>query len=108
MADMESDKLAAIIATAVAAGVNASPPKAELPAPLKWAAFILSGIAVSAVTGMGIWLVSTTAAVQITVKEISTRLDERAKADATIQQMRDSEVDSRLEALEGKAPTRAR
>ncbi len=48
-------------------------PKAEIPAPLKWAAIIASAVMTAAVTGACYWGVSTLNELQLTVREISTR-----------------------------------
>jgi hypothetical protein len=93
MNDLDAQTLAVAVATAV---VAAQPPKQDIPAPLKWAAVILSGIAISSVTGMGVWLVSTVADVQLTV----TRMDERSVQQVELQAVRDEDVKRRLEALE--------
>jgi hypothetical protein len=48
-------------------------PKPEIPAPLKWAAIIISAVMTLAFTGMFAWGVSTLNELQLTVARIDTR-----------------------------------
>lgn len=52
---------------------EAPPPKAEIPAPLKWAGIIAAAVMTLSVTGMAAWMVTTLNELQLTVREISTR-----------------------------------
>lgn len=100
MAEIDPEKLAVAVGSAVATAISAAqPPKAEIPTPLKWAAGILSAVATASIVGMGIWLVSTVANVQLTV----TRMDERSLQQQEMQSLRDNEVQRRLGNLEGSA-----
>lgn len=50
-----------------------SPPKAEIPAPIKWAGIIIAALMTFSVAGMAAWVVTTLSELQLTVREISTR-----------------------------------
>lgn len=54
-------------------------PKAEIPAPLKWAAIIISGIMTFVATGAFVWGIKTLNDLQLTVA----RIDERQQHDMT-------------------------
>jgi hypothetical protein len=61
----------------------APPPKAEIPAPLKWAGIIAAAVMTLSVTGMAAWMVTTLNELQLTVREISTRL----QTDTTVKRL---------------------
>lgn len=96
MSEVDPERLAVAVGGAVASAIAAANPRIDVPAPLKWAAGILSAIAVASVTGMGVWMVSTIADVQLTV----TRMDERAAAQATMQERQNTETLRRVQRLE--------
>lgn len=68
--------------------------KVEIPAPIKWAAAILSAIMTACAVAMAIWMVSTLNDLQLTV----TRIDERQQRDTTGKEI--SELKARVTALE--------
>lgn len=72
-------------------------PKADVPAPLKWAGAILAAVATACTVAMAIWVVSTLSALQQTV----TRIDERQQitGDAVTQRLTADE--QRITRLEG-------
>lgn len=47
-------------------------PKAEIPAPIKWAGAIIAAVMTAAVIALSVWVVSTLNELQLTVREIST------------------------------------
>jgi glucose dehydrogenase len=97
MADLDPEKLAVAVGTAVAKALTAShPPKAEIPAPLKLAAGVLTALATASVIGMGMWLVSTVADVQGKVTEMAAV----AQVQSQLLDERDKEVRRRLESIE--------
>ncbi len=66
-----------------------SPAKAEIPAPLKWAATIIASIMAAGTVGLCLWAASTLSSLQQTV----TRIDER-------QQINGSNIGERLKTIE--------
>jgi hypothetical protein len=95
----ESKELAAVVGAAVASALQQPVPKTEIPAPLKWAAGIISALLTMAVAGSGAWLINTVNAMQITL----TRLDERSINDGKLQEQRDTDFERRLQSLEGRS-----
>lgn len=71
--------------------------KAEIPAPLKWAAGIISAVMGAGVLAMCFWVVSTLSDLQQTV----TRIDERQKLVAENGDAKFMEIDRRVTTLEG-------
>ncbi len=70
------------------------PPKAEIPAPLKWAAAIVATLFTTGVAGLAFWLVSSVGSMQVTLG----RMDERMQQDITGQRV--AENQKRIEKLE--------
>lgn len=70
------------------------PVKAEIPAPLKWAAIIISAVLTMGISGAAAWGVKTLNDLQLTV----TRMDERQQQDTTGKQV--DELKARVAALE--------
>jgi hypothetical protein len=77
------------------------PVKAEIPAPLKWAAIIVSAVLTMGVSGAAAWGVKTLNDLQLTV----TRIDERQQQDTTGKQV--DELKQRVAALESYHRERA-
>lgn len=75
--------------------------KAEIPAPLKWAAAIISGLLLLASGGMATWLVTTVNEMQLTLA----RMDERMQGQDSAQNTRDDEQDRRIRQLEDRGVT---
>lgn len=73
-----------------------APPKPEIPAPLKWAAGIVSGIMGAAAFAMCVWVVSTLSDLQQTV----TRIDERQQLTGSTTGQRLDKIEERLMRLE--------
>jgi hypothetical protein len=72
------------------------PPKSDMPAPLKWAAAIISAVMAAGAVAMCIWVVSTLSDLQQTV----TRIDERQKLVGDSGDRRFTEIERRVVALE--------
>ena len=70
------------------------PVKAEIPAPLKWAAIIISAVLTMGISGAAAWGVKTLNDLQLTV----TRIDERQQQDTTAKQI--DELKTRVGKLE--------
>lgn len=68
--------------------------KVEVPAPIKWAAGVLSAIMVACAVAMAIWMVSTLNDLQLTV----TRIDERQQQDTQGKEI--TELKGRVTTLE--------
>jgi len=73
-----------------------SPPKPEIPAPLKWAAGIIASLMALGIGAMVLWLVSTLNEMQLTVA----RIDERQQSQVGDIDGRFRDVDRRLTRLE--------
>ena len=73
-----------------------APPESRVPAPLKWAAGIISSLASLGVGGMCIWGVTTLSSLQQTV----TRIDERQQLSGDRSDDRFGELDRRIGQLE--------
>lgn len=71
-------------------------PKVELPAPMKWAAAIISAVMTAGIVALFLWLVTTVNAMQQTL----VRIDERQQAQAGSLDGRFADVDRRLRRLE--------
>ena len=71
-------------------------PKAEIPAPLKWAAAVVSAIIAAGAVAMCIWVVSTLSDLQQTV----TRIDERQQLTGSGTAQRLDKIEERLTLLE--------
>lgn len=71
-------------------------PKVEIPAPLKWAAVILTGLMTTGLCGLCFWIVSTLSEVQLAVREVNTQLSTKGAIE-----QRFSELDRRVTTLEG-------
>lgn len=83
----------------LAAGQTAAPPKADLPAPLKWIGAIAAAIMTAGSVALFIWVVSTLNELQLTVA----RIDERQLHDTTGKRL--DQIEERLGRLEqGKGP----
>lgn len=72
-------------------------PKAEVPAPLKWAGVIISAVMTAGVVALAIWMVTTLSDLQQTV----TRIDERQKLNGDSVTQRLDGLDQRVTRLEG-------
>lgn len=72
-------------------------PKVEIPAPMKWAAGIISAVMTAAIVGIFVWLVSTVNTMQQTL----VRIDERQKSQMESQDARFADNDRRIRRLEG-------
>lgn len=70
-------------------------PKVEIPAPLKWAAIILSGLMTTGVCGLCFWIVTTLSEVQLSIREVNTQLSNKGAID-----MRFQAVEQRVSSLE--------
>lgn len=70
-------------------------PKVEIPAPLKWAAIILTGLMTAGLSGLCFWIVSTLSEVQLAVREVNTQLSAKGAVE-----QRFTELDRRVTALE--------
>lgn len=89
-------EMAAVVAAAVASAMAQPAPKPEIPAPLKWAAGIISALLTMAIAGSGAWLINTVNAMQITL----TRVDERSLNEGRLAEQKDADVERRLQTLE--------
>jgi hypothetical protein len=69
-------------------------PKAEVPAPLKWAAIVISAVMSAVVVGVCFWVITTLSNLQITVA----RMDERQQRDMTPSRL--DKIEERLMRLE--------
>lgn len=72
-------------------------PVVDIPAPMKWAAGIISAVMTAGVVGIFIWLVTTVNDMQQTL----VRIDERQKAQVESQDARYADADRRIRRLEG-------
>lgn len=70
-------------------------PKVEIPAPLKWAAIILTGLMTTGLCGLCFWIVSTLSEVQISIREVNVQLSTKGAIE-----QRFSEQDRRITTLE--------
>lgn len=77
--EVQARAIAEQVAEAVIAKYPPPEPRAEIPAPLKWAAGIAAAVMTIATTGAVSWGVSTLNQLQITVA----RMDERQQQDTT-------------------------
>lgn len=75
--------------------------KVEIPAPMKWAAGIISAVMTAGVVALFLWLVTTVNAMQQTL----VRIDERQQAQNGNLDGRFDDVDRRLKRLENARPT---
>jgi len=73
--------------------------KAEIPAPLKWAAAIISGLFTVGIAGVAFWLVTSVSSVQVTLA----RMDERQIQQSSNQEAWKADVIRRLGKLEDVA-----
>lgn len=80
----------------VAEHPDLSPPKTEIPGPLKWAAGIVSALLAMGVGGTVVWLMTTVNEMQVTIA----RIDERMASAAVSAVSRDDEINRRLTRLE--------
>jgi len=76
--------------------VSDHPLKADVPAPLKWAAAVVAALFTAGSAALVFWLVSTVSQMQVTLA----RMDERM-ASGAIKDSRFEELDRRVSALEG-------
>ncbi|CAD7335141.1 hypothetical protein FIM10_01780 [Sphingomonadales bacterium 56] len=74
-----------------------SEPKVEIPAPMKWAAGIISAVMTAAVVGIFVWLVGTVNTMQQTL----VRIDERQRSQVENLDSRFADNDRRIRRLEG-------
>jgi len=74
-------------------------PKAEIPAPLKWAGGIISVLLATGVGGTAVWLMTTVNEMQVTLA----RMDERMANSSSSQDNRFDEINRRLTRLEQMA-----
>lgn len=72
----------------------ATPPKTEIPAPLKWAAGVISAVLIAGAVATANWTVGTLNGLQITVA----RMDERQQRDETGKRL--EKIEERLTRLE--------
>ena len=77
-------------------------PKAEIPAPLKWAGAIIAALFTAGTAALAFWLVSTVNGMQVTLAEVN----ERLRGNTTSQDGRFSELDRRVSALEARDQAR--
>lgn len=75
-----------------------APPKAEVPAPLKWAAVIVAALMTTGVATLAIWVVATLSGLQQSVTRIETR---QQVTDGSLE-WRFKEIEKRLDHLEHK------
>ena len=69
-------------------------PKAEMPAPIKWAAGIIGVVMSTGIAALCFWVVSSLSDLQLTVA----RIDERQQQDTTIQRL--DKIEERIARLE--------
>ena len=105
--DAQAQKIAEDIAEQavvrfIAANPDAAWLKAEIPAPLKWAALVISALFTAGVAGMAFWLVTTVSSMQVTLA----RMDERQSGQSSALDGRFSEFDRRLTKIEATLPER--
>lgn len=77
------------------AASHSEAPEAKIPAPLKWAGVIASGLFTAGTATLAFWLVSTVSQMQVTLA----RMDERMVS-GTMKDNRVDEIDRRLVKLE--------
>ena len=75
-----------------------SPPKADLPPPLKWAGGIVAGLMATGVAAMAFWLVTTVNDMQVTLA----RVDERMNGELDELSWRVSRLESYQQAEDAK------
>ena len=95
-----ADQIAKSAATVAVAQFIADNPgyqtKAEVPAPLKWAAVIVSALLTLGIGGTATWLVTTVNEMQVTLA----RMDERQQSSADTQDGRFDDLERRIGRLE--------
>lgn len=70
--------------------------RAEIPAPLKWAAGIVAALLATGIGGTAVWLMTTVNEMQVTLA----RMDERMSGSGMAQSDRDDDQDRRIGRLE--------